>query len=187
PRSHFAFAANGTNTTLEFSDIVTGANNADVVLDTVSVAVPTPTPVPAPTPAPTPSPTAAPTATPTTLPLNNPSFESPPGLTIGTITGWAVGGPGQIASINEGATDGTHSAAFSAGGDSAGNTLSQSFVTTPDRMYRLEFDAAVFGTTDSTLHLTVQVSNTNPVFSQTIVPPYGPWTDAAQVQFQHYT
>lgn len=180
----YLFNASGTSTTLEFSDIGTGAGGADIVLDTVSVAIPTPTPLPTPTPSPTPTPTATPVPTPTTLPLNNRSFESPPFAQIGTVSGWTVSGHMHVAALPEGATDGSHSAAFSAGDDSQGNVLSQSFVASAGQTYNIDFDAGVYGTTDSTLQLQVKVLGST--LSQTVAPPYAGTSDPSHVQFQHY-
>jgi hypothetical protein len=161
---------------LEFSDIGTGAANADLVLDTVAVSLPTPTP----------SPTATPGSTPTALPLNNGSFESPPEFTLGTVTGWTVGGNMQVAATTEGATDGTHSATLSAGGDSQNDTLSQTFITMPGQAYNLDFDAGVYGITQSNLQLQARVTGNNTLFSETFAPPYAGTNNSNQVQFQHY-
>src|SRR4051812_9709061 len=67
--------------------------------------------------------------TPTTLPLANGDFEAGPFDTVGSVTGWTVSGTGKVESKTQGATSGTHSAAFGVGGDSRGNILSQSFFT----------------------------------------------------------
>jgi hypothetical protein len=184
--NHYRFSFNATSmsTTLEFSDVGTGAGGADIVLDTVSVAIPTPTPIPTPSPPPTPTPSPTPMPTPTTLPLNNSSFEVSPFAQIGTISGWTVSGHMHVAALPEGATDGTHSAAFSAGDDSQGNVLSQSFVTSPGQTYNIDFDAGVYGITDSTLQLQVKVLGS--ALSQTIAPPYSATSDPSHVQFQHF-
>ena len=174
----FSFNATGASTTLEFSDIGTGASGADIILDTVSVAAPTPAPTPTPVPTPTPTPTP-----PSTL-LNNGSFESPPFAQLGTVAGWTVSGHMHVAALEEGAADGTHSAAFSAGDDSQGNVLSQSFATSPGQTYNIDFDAGIYGITDSTLQLQVQVLGSS--LSQTVAPPDAGTTDPSQVQFQHY-
>jgi hypothetical protein len=169
---HYSFNATGGSAIIEFSDVGAGSANADVVLDTVAVALATA------------SPTPAPGSTPTTLPLNNGSFEAAPHYQIGSITGWTVAG--NVASIAEGATNGTYSAALSAGGDSAGNTLSQSFVTTAGQSYNLDFDAGVFGTTDSTLHLKVTLTGNGTLRTDTFAPPYAGTNTPAAVQFSHY-
>ena len=49
-----------------------------------------------------------------------------------------------FAQLVAGATSPTHSAAFSAGGNSQGDTLSQTLSTTSGVVYALDFDAAVF-------------------------------------------
>jgi hypothetical protein len=176
----FSFNANGPSTTLEFSDVGTGAGGADIVLDTVAVAISTPTPSPTPIPTPTPTPTP----TPLSSLLNNASFEAPPFAQLGTVSGWTVSGHMHLAALAEGATDGTYSAAFSAGDDSQGNVLSQSFVTSPGQIYNVDFDAGIYGITDSTLQLQVQVVGTT--LSQTVAPPDAEVTDPGQVQFAHY-
>src|SRR4051812_23892110 len=86
----------------------------------------------------------------------NGDFEAAPYDTLGTVTGWTVSGTGNIDSATQGATSGTHSAAFSATGNSQGNVLSQSFATIVGRVYSLDFDVGTFGTTSSASQLHVQ-------------------------------
>src|SRR4051812_4979501 len=82
--------------------------------------------------------------------LTNGDFETPPYAPEFTITGWTIGGTGFVHSIEEGSTSPTHSAAFNVGGNSDGNTLSQSFPTTVGTLYRVNFDTGIFGMTDGT-------------------------------------
>ena len=118
--------------------------------------------------------------------LSNGDFETPPYSTIGTVAGWTVGG--NVADTEEGATNGTHSAAFSAGGDSEGDMITQSFPTTVGQMYTLDFDAAVFGVPDtgSNLRLRVQVFGSNPIVDETITPIPSFGYDPNSVPWQHY-
>ncbi len=160
---------------------------------TPTPATPTPTPAtPTPTPAtPTPTPTvppASPTPTPTTLPLVNGSFETPPYDTVDTIPGWTAIGTGQIEQKVEGATSGSHSAAFSTGSEpQGGNTLRQQFRATPGATYRLVFDAGIFGRTSANLQLRVRVFGTAVKVDQVITPPNSGTWDPLGIRFDRYT
>jgi hypothetical protein len=125
---------------------------------------------------------------PTTLPLNNGNFETPPFMTVGTVTDWIVGGPGDIADIDEGATSCINSAAFSAGDDSEGNTLSQSFNTVVNQTYKLDFDAAVYGIPDpgATLQLRAQVTGGSSLVDQTETPLVSGSFVKSAVPWTHY-
>jgi hypothetical protein len=115
----------------------------------------------------------SPTPTPTSLPLANGDFETGPYNTQGVVTGWSVsGGAGKIQVKAEGATSSTHSAALSAGGDSDGNVLSQSFLTNAGQTYTLDFDAGVFGQrTGAPLLIRVQVLGSGTLVDRTVAPP----------------
>jgi hypothetical protein len=190
------FTADGSSTTLRFTDIGTGNGNSDTLVDSVSVApvvfnggaTPTPTPsaTPAATPTPTGTPTATPTPTPSTLPLGNANFETGPYDTIGSVTRWTV--VGNVADRAEGSTSTSHSAVFSVGGDSEGDSISQRFFSTANQVYMLDFDAGVFGIPDSgaTLQLRVQVTGNSTLLDQTITPPVAGTSDPSSVTFQHY-
>lgn len=101
----------------------------------------------------------------------NGDFETPPYDTVGTVSGWVVGGNGNVSEAEEGSTSGTHSAAFSVGTNSEGDTLSQSFATTAGVEYTLAFDAAVFGMPSATLQLQIEVFGTGTLLDETITPP----------------
>ena len=169
---HFTFTAESTTTILQFSDIGLGNSIADTVLDTVSVA-------PAPSP------------TPTQNVVANGDFETPPyppESSVGTVTDWTVGGYGKVALTGEGATTGSHSVTFNPGGDSESNTLLQSFDTVSGQTYTLDFDAGIYGVPDagSTLQLSVQVSGTETLLTQTVTPPFANTYNPNSVIFQHY-
>src|SRR5205823_6058512 len=93
---------------------------------------------------------------PTTLPLGNADFETGPFNTVGTVSSWTV--TGNIGDTTEGSTSGSHCAALSAGGDSQGDALAQSFFTTPNQVYTVDFDAAVFGSPSNEANLQLQIS-----------------------------
>jgi hypothetical protein len=118
----------------------------------------------------------------------NGDFEAPPYDTNGMLTDWVVGGNGNVqATPSDGASSLTHSAVFNAGESAGGNTLSQSFATTPGESYTLDFDAAVFGMPSSTLQLQVQATGTGLLLDQTVTPPVSNSFDAMDTNFQHYT
>src|SRR3954469_5340720 len=115
----------------------------------------------------------------------NGDFELDPFQARGTVTAWTV--TGHVAANPEGATSGSHSAALSEGGDSQGDTLSQTFTTIPGRNYTVDFDAAIFGKrSGNPLQIEVQLSGNGTLSDQTLTPPeVGTWTTSA-VTFQHY-
>ena len=163
----YLFRADSTTTTLEFSDSGLGNSIADTIVDTVTVSA-TPTPPPA------------------NL-VNNGSFETGPFNTVGTVTGWNVGGNANIGATSEGATAGSHSASFSAGGDSDGNTLSQAIPTVPGEQYTLDFDAGVFGPDPGTpLQLNVTVTGGAELLNATVTPPVASTLNGNAVEFDHY-
>jgi hypothetical protein len=87
----------------------------------------------------------------------------------------------------EGATSPTHSAAFSTGGDSQNNVLSQSFSTISGRQYALDFDAAIYGQrSGAALQMRVQVLSRGTLVDQTITPPDARTYNPSLVRFQHY-
>ena len=160
---HFTFTANSTSATIRFTDIGLGNASADTLVDTVIVR-------------------------PNYNLLNNGDFEAAPFDTPGSVSGWTVTGP--IADRgSQGAAGGTHAAAFNAGGDSSGNTLSQGFTTVAGKTYRLEFYAGVFGYLDNNAmaqQLAVDVIGAGTVLSQTVTPPVQGTNDPRLVRFQHY-
>jgi len=176
----YTFTATSDSGGLFFENSGLGNASADVVLDSVTVTGPTPTP------SPTPSPTPTPTPSPTPALLVNGNFEATPVGTRGVITGWTVGGPGRIAESLESATSPTHSAAFSEGGDTQGNTLSQSFATIAGQMYALEFDAGIFGIKSGDLQLRVRLTGNSSLLNQLVTPPYAGTYSAPLVRFQNY-
>src|SRR3954447_642819 len=155
---HFIFVADSTNTTLQFTDVGTGNSVADTLVDSVSVA---------------------------SNILLNPNFENGPFGSPGNVSGWAVGGPASVASLAEGATSPSHSAAFSAGTDSQGNTLSQMVSTASGQLYAIEFDAGSIGNADNQ-QLMVQALGSGTLLEQMLTPPLSNTFDPNAVVFQHY-
>ena len=81
----FQFTANSATTTLRFTNIGLGNNNADTLVDTVSVVLDRNL-------------------------LANADFETAPFNTIGTVSDWNVGGTGIVADrSDEGSAGGDHS------------------------------------------------------------------------------
>lgn len=163
----FPFVADSTTTTLLFIDIGLGNANADVVVDTVSV-----------------MPTTLPT--PTTLPLVNADFETGPYDVNGMVSGWSASGEPRVSILSQGSTSGTHSAAFSSGGDCQDVALAQRFFTTTGLQYVVDFDAAVYGITTQGQTLRVRVVGNESVLDQLITPPYFATFDVPTIQLQHY-
>jgi len=114
----------------------------------------------------------------------NGDFEAPPYDTIGAVSGWAV--TGAVGSVgDEGFTSPGHAAAFSLGGNSQGNMLSQSFATTIGQVYTLDFDAGVYGVRSlGPLQLQVQVTGSDTLLAETVTPPYNANFDPAP--FDHF-
>lgn len=160
---HFTFTADSAITTIRFEDMGLGNASADTVIDSVAVR-------------------------PNHNLLINPDFEAAPFDTVGAVTGWTV--MGAVADRgSQGSAGGTHAAAFSAGGDSTGNILSQIVPTTPGRTYTLEFYAGVFGhlDNDATAHLLqLDVIGSGTVLSQTVEPPVQGTFDPNFARFQQY-
>jgi N,N-dimethylformamidase beta subunit-like protein/uncharacterized protein DUF642 len=183
----YTFIANGGSVTLTFTDVSPTTTNVDLLLDNVRVtgSAPTPTPTATSTPTPTSTPTSTPsptaTPTPTASPgtassLLNGDFDISPFDTVGTVTGWIVGGAGHVADRTaEGATSSHGAAVFSPGGDFQGDTLSQTFVTTIAQNYTLDFDAGIFGVPDNgaNLQLRVQIFGIAQLVDNTFTPPVG--------------
>ncbi|HJT82031.1 MAG TPA: DUF642 domain-containing protein [Chthoniobacterales bacterium] len=163
----YAFTADSTTSTLAFTDIGLGNADADIVIDTVSVM-----------PATLPSPT--------TLPLTNADFETGPYNVNGTVAGWLVTGNTRASILPQGSTSGTHSVAFSSGGDFQDVMLSQNFFTTAGRHYAVDFDAAVYGVTTLTQTLRLSVTGGASLIEQLITPPYFGTFDISAIQLQHY-
>jgi len=162
---HYVFLTNTANTTLTFMDFGTGNASSDTLLDSVSI---TPTSTPTPTPSPNPGPNI----------VANGDFETPPFDVNGDINGWAVGSPFKVTATAEGATSGTHAAAFNVGGDSQGTTLTQTLQTSPGHLYVLSFDTGLFGQKGGPVLMHVQALGGSAVLDQTVA--------AADVGFQHY-
>ena len=102
----------------------------------------------------------------------NGDFDDPPYDTIGAVSGWTV--TGSVGAVgDEGFTTPDHAAAFSLGGNSDGNMLSQSFATIPGQAYTLDFDAGVYGIRSlGPLQLQIQVTGTGTLLTETVIPPY---------------
>jgi hypothetical protein len=119
-------------------------------------------------------------------PLLNPNFDSGTHGTVGVVTDWNVNG--NVASHTEGATSDIYSAVLSAGADSEGDTLSQTFATTAGLQYQLDFDAGIYGQrTDSPLQLRIQVFGTGTLLDETVTPPDTFTYQTTEVSFKHYT
>src|SRR5205085_11174483 len=110
--------------------------------------------------------------------------ETGPFNTNGSVTGWTVAGNGAVSDqSDEGFTTPIHSAAFDGGGDSVGNILSQTFTTTAGTVYKLDFDAGIFGQpSGSPLQLRLQVTGPGSLLDQTLSPPV---TGSGVADFQH--
>src|SRR5689334_14870178 len=119
--------------------------------------------------------------------LTNGDFETP-ATTPSPIPGWTLSGTSQIKEEMEGATSGTHDAAFNIGHDSQGSVLSQSFATTAGHTYLLSFDAGIFGQPTGTLSLQVMVigSGNQTLASRTVIPPNANTFTPGAVTFRHY-
>jgi len=117
----------------------------------------------------------------------NGDFETGPFETNGTVSGWTV--TNNVGDVSgEGFTSSSHAAAFSLGGDSQGNMLSQTFATVSGITYTLDFDAGVFGVrTGDPLSLQIQVfgSGMSTLLEETVIPPYNGNFNPAS--FNHYT
>jgi Protein of unknown function (DUF642) len=115
----------------------------------------------------------------------NGDFETPPFETDGVVSDWAVTGfVGDVS--GQGFTSASHAAAFSLGGDSQGNMLSQSFATNPGQSFTLDFDAGVAGVrSGGPLQLQIQVFGTGTLLDQTVTPPYNGNFNPAS--FDHFT
>src|SRR4026207_1436028 len=107
--------------------------------------------------------------------ISNGSFEAEPHAPSSDMTDWMVGGTGHIHSIQEGATTGLYSAAFSVGHDSEGTTLAQTFATIVGNYFQIDFDAGVYGQrTGPRLKLRVQVidsASNSVILDRTVTPP----------------
>jgi uncharacterized protein DUF642 len=161
---YFSFTANSSTTTIQFSDIGLGNTNADTVVDTVSVA-------------------------PEENILANGNFEIGPFDTNGSVSSWTVGGSGFVVDrSDQGNAGGLHAAALSAGSDSQGNTLSQTFATSIGQIYTLDFYTGVSGVpaNGANLQLDVQLLGSGTILDQTVTPPVQQTFDPTLTRFQHY-
>ncbi|MFL6514002.1 MAG: DUF642 domain-containing protein [Chthoniobacterales bacterium] len=119
--------------------------------------------------------------------IRNGDFETPPYAPSSQLTSWTVGGTGNIHSMAEGATTGTHSAALNVGHDSEGTTLSQAFATVPGGHYVVDFDAGVFGQPSAApLQVNVQVTGTGSLLNETVTPGVVTTFTPEAVLFTHY-
>ena len=161
----FTFTADTTMSTIQFMDIGLGNGSADTLVDTVVVRA-------------------------NNNILSNGDFETAPFDTMGTVSGWTVSGNNAVADRgSQGSAGGAHAASFSAGGDSSGNILSQSFTTVSGKTYSLEFYAGVFGLPDNNAtpqQLDLQVIGSGTVLSQILTPPVQGTNDPSLVRFQRY-
>jgi hypothetical protein len=102
------------------------------------------------------------------------------------VTGWTASGAARIAALAEGSTSGSFSAALSPGGDFEDDCLSQRFFTTSGHQYALDFDAAIYGVTNSNPSLRVRVLSGQTVLDQTVGPPCFNTFNPAAIVFQHF-
>src|SRR3954470_14232088 len=110
----------------------------------------------------------------------NGDFEAGPFYVVGTVSEWSV--TGNVESLDEGATTGTHAAALSVGNDSEGDTLSQNVVTAYGQTYSLDFDAGVFGVASgSPMQFRLEVIGETTVVDYTLTPPAAGTFDPSQV------
>lgn len=101
------------------------------------------------------------------------------------MAGWTVSG--RVLNGSEGATTPSHAAVFTAGGNSQGDLLSQSFSTVAGRTYAVDFDAGIFGQRSGPpLQLRVEILGAGTLINQLITPPDAFTYNALLVQFQHY-
>ncbi len=103
--------------------------------------------------------------------LINGDFETGPFNTTGVVSGWMVAG--SAADVDgQGFTSATHAGALSVGGDTQGDSLSQTFATMSGTLYTLEFDAGIFGVRSGPpLQLQIQIFGTGVLLDQTVTPP----------------
>jgi len=123
----------------------------------------------------------------TTALLANADFERLPFDTQGFVTNWEANG--NVSAVVKGAGNPEHAVAFNRASDSEGNKISQSFFTTPNQRYSIEFDAAVYGQrSGDPLHLNVQITGPGggTVLNLTVTPPDAFTFDFAAVSFQRY-
>ena len=74
------------------------------------------------------------------------------------------------------------------GGNSEGNTLSQTFSTSNGQLYSVEFDAAISGQRNGNpLQLNVQVLGSGTLLDQTVTPSDAFTFDPNAVVFDHYS
>ena len=114
----------------------------------------------------------------------NGDFETAPYDTLGTVTGWTVGGDGGVAEAEGATTSGNHSAAFNASA-SQGTTLAQTLQTSVGHLYVLEFDAGTYGQAPG-MQVRVQAIGSGTALDETITPPSENAPDLSAVVFQHY-
>jgi hypothetical protein len=99
--------------------------------------------------------------------------------------GWSV--VGNVANNAEGATSGSHGAALTAGHDSQGDTLSQTFSTQSGHVYSVDFDAGIYGQrAGNSLQLQVQVFGSGALLNQLVTPPEAHTFTPSAVTFQHF-
>ena len=118
----------------------------------------------------------------------NGDFETGPHDPGSPIADWTTSGNGIVhSSADEGATSGSFSAAFNIGGDSQGNSLSQTFSTVAGQAYTVDFDSGIFGIrSGDRLQLNVQLLGNNTLINRTITPPDAVTFDPGSVVFGHY-
>ncbi|HJT80107.1 MAG TPA: hypothetical protein VJ719_02825, partial [Chthoniobacterales bacterium] len=122
--------------------------------------------------------------------ITNGDFEIGPYLSRGTVGGWTVGGPGFVmvlgAQFSEGMTNGSWAVALDEGGNSQGNTLSQTIPTIPGQTYIFEWDGGIFGKPDATISVRFQAIGNTIRFDETIAPPVFNSFNANDTEFHHF-
>jgi hypothetical protein len=118
----------------------------------------------------------------------NGDFETPP-HDVFTVTGWDV--TGNVASVSgEGSTSGSYAAAFSVGGNTQGDMLSQTVATAIGQTYSLDFDAGTFGIRSAeplTLQIQVFGAGMGTLVDDTITPPENMTFNPASMTHYTYT
>ena len=119
--------------------------------------------------------------------ITNGDFEIGPYFTRGAVAGWTVGGPGFIAeNAGEGCITGAFAACLDEGGNSQGNTLSQTIPTTPGQTYIFEWDGGIFGIPSTSLQVRFQAIGNTIRFDETIGPPVFGSFNGSESEFHHY-
>jgi len=127
----FSFTANGTSSTLRFTDTSSGTVSFDVNVDRASINV-----------------------------IRNGSFELGGGTTGGGLTGWTLTGNAATSS-EEGQSNGLDALALNGGDSTPNAVVYQDFQTLVGMVYTVDFDLSKFGTAVGTAQLLAEVLDAN--------------------------